>query len=82
MRVVEAKKRLGELSELKVLIRDETDTLLEIEASQAATVYKQKYRYYKSFFMHNTKVCLPSEIFDLGWLQRKTRSQICPLLEG
>ena len=33
----EAKKRLGELSELRVLIRDETDTLLEIEASQAAT---------------------------------------------
>ncbi len=33
----EAKERLVELSELRVLIRDETDTLLEIEASQAAT---------------------------------------------
>ena len=32
----EAKKRLETLSQLKVLIRDETDTLLELEASQAA----------------------------------------------
>ena len=32
----EAKKRLETLSQLKVLIRDETDTLLELEATQAA----------------------------------------------
>ncbi len=32
----EAKRRLSDLSELKVLIRDETDTLLEIEAKLAA----------------------------------------------
>ena len=33
----EAKRRLAQLSDLKVLIRDETDTLLEVEAGQAAS---------------------------------------------
>ena len=78
----EAKKRLDELSELRVLIRDETDTLLEIEASQAATRLQADLSVLQSFFMHNTKEFLPSGTFALDWLQRKTKIRICLLLVG
>ena len=53
----EAKNRLSELSKLKVLIRDESNTLLEVEASEAPGRLQAIFLFYRYSFMLSTKAC-------------------------